>query len=600
MIRPQPCAWFEILVGQDDAFIALAAMAAAGCVEVEWHPVGEPPPASHQALTKEFTELAREYGVYWPTPERTATAERRAPSQALADGLDVLRRWSTRAGALISQLQAAEANAAELDLTAAALREMAASRIDFAALAQAQHGVSAALFALPPDADIAFPPDTIVRSAAVQNERLLLALGAPEAIEAMARTVAEVNGRRARFPDWLQPSAAANLARVDEKRAQVRAAAAALRDAIAATSEAHGLSRALGDIALATWCFEHGGAIDVGDVFARITGWTADRKELVRALESSNARALATFPRPPRGVRPPMVLRNPWWAQPFEVFTRMVGMPGAGGADPSALLAVTVPIIFGYMFGDVGQGLVLAAAGWLVRDRFPVLRLLVPGGLAAAAFGFVFGSVFGREDLIAALWLRPIDYPLPVLVVPIVGGALLLLLGLVLAALEAWWERRLQHWLRDEAPLLLTYGGALAAFATPVGGWIAAAGIAWAVAGALLERTRVAAGLGALGELLEHTVQILINTLSFARVGAFALAHAGLSSAVIALAGSAAHPIVQVLVMVLGNALILIVEGLVVSIQTTRLVLFEFFTRFFRPEGREFRPIAAPPVIFDH
>ncbi len=52
--------------------------------------------------------------------------------------------------------------------------------------------------------------------------------------------------------------------------------------------------------------------------------------------------------------------------------------------------------------------------------------------------------------------------------------------------------------------------------------------------------------------------------------------------------------------LVLGNVLILVVEGLVVSIQTTRLVLFEFFTRFFRAEGREFRPLAAPPVTLDH
>jgi V/A-type H+-transporting ATPase subunit I len=53
-------------------------------------------------------------------------------------------------------------------------------------------------------------------------------------------------------------------------------------------------------------------------------------------------------------------------------------------------------------------------------------------------------------------------------------------------------------------------------------------------------------------------------------------------------------------ILVVGNALILVVEGLVVSIQTTRLVLFEFFTRFFHGEGREFRPLAAPPVSLSH
>jgi V/A-type H+-transporting ATPase subunit I len=107
---------------------------------------------------------------------------------------------------------------------------------------------------------------------------------------------------------------------------------------------------------------------------------------------------------------------------------------------------------------------------------------------------------------------------------------------------------------------------------------------------------RLRAALAGLGELVEKTLQVLINTLSFARVGAFALAHAGLASAVVALAEAAGHGIGFVVVLVLGNVLIIAIEGLIVSIQTTRLVLFEFFTRFFSPEGRAFRPLAPPPV----
>ena len=101
----------------------------------------------------------------------------------------------------------------------------------------------------------------------------------------------------------------------------------------------------------------------------------------------------------------------------------------------------------------------------------------------------------------------------------------------------------------------------------------------------------------ALGELLERTLQLAVNTLSFARVGAFALAHAGLSSAVIALAGIAGHGLGGLLVLILGNLVILILEAMVVSIQTTRLVLFEFFTRFLTGAGRVFRPLPPPPAI---
>jgi V/A-type H+-transporting ATPase subunit I len=98
-----------------------------------------------------------------------------------------------------------------------------------------------------------------------------------------------------------------------------------------------------------------------------------------------------------------------------------------------------------------------------------------------------------------------------------------------------------------------------------------------------------------LGELLERGAQVLINTLSFARVGAFALAHAGLSSAIVALMHASDSIVVRGLVLVAGNLVVLVLEALIVSIQTTRLVLFEFFARFLVAEGRIFHPLPTPP-----
>lgn len=602
MIRPEPARWFEIIVARDDAFIALEALAAAGCVEIEWHGAPEARAAAAMGeLLKDYNALAQRYRPYWPPAATQLAAERRAPTDAIAAALAALRAWAAAAEDSIGALQRCEARLAELALAEAALRELADSRIDFAALAQAKNGVVASLFALPAGVDIEVPDDVLMRAADVQAERLLLAVGPPESIEAMARAVAEANGRRARFPDWLQPTAEANLARVAERRAQEAATAAALRARIDALSAQHEVPRALGDIARATWCFEHGGAIALGDpargqIFARITGWTVDRARVVAALEGCGARALASFPRPPRGARPPLVLRNPWWARPFEVFTKLVGMPAATGTDPSVLLAFVVPLMFGYMFGDVGQGLVLIAVGYALRNRLPVLRLLIPGGIAATAFGFVFGSVFSLEHVIEPLWLVPLEEPLPVLLVPIAGGAVLLALGLLLGLFEAVRQDQLAHWLRADLPVLAVYVGVLAGVAHPAGWALAAAGAVWSIAAAAVHGRRIKSAFAGLGELVERTLQILINTLSFARVGAFALAHAGLASAVVALAAAADNVVVQAIVLVLGNALILAIEGLVVSIQTTRLVLFEFFTRFFRAEGREFRPLAPPPV----
>ena len=98
----------------------------------------------------------------------------------------------------------------------------------------------------------------------------------------------------------------------------------------------------------------------------------------------------------------------------------------------------------------------------------------------------------------------------------------------------------------------------------------------------------------AIQEYIELLLQLFVNTISFVRVGAFALAHTGLSAAVFGLAGVTRTTIGWVIVLVLGNALIICLEGLVVSIQTTRLVLFEFFIRFLRASGRRFRPLPAP------
>ena len=132
-------------------------------------------------------------------------------------------------------------------------------------------------------------------------------------------------------------------------------------------------------------------------------------------------------------------------------------------------------------------------------------------------------------------------------------------------------------------------------FLSPGFQWLALAGGVAFVAGHAVHAGHAAALAYGLGGLVERTLQLLINTLSFARVGAFALAHAGLSSAVSALAPQPDSPVVSALIIVLGNVLIIVLETLIVSIQTTRLVLFEFFARFLTGAGRPFRPLSPPP-----
>jgi V/A-type H+-transporting ATPase subunit I len=240
---------------------------------------------------------------------------------------------------------------------------------------------------------------------------------------------------------------------------------------------------------------------------------------------------------------------------------------------------------------------VIAVAGMLLHRRWPVARLFIAGGAVGMVFGALFGSVFSLHGLIAPLWVDPLANPLPVLMVPLYGGAALLTVGLLLSAVEARWRGELEDWLRGELWLALVYVALVLSVVEVAALYVAAgAAVAYCISRGIASRKPLAA-LAAIAELVERTLQILINTLSFARVGAFALAHAGLSSAIVALMDGASSYAVKALVLVLGNAVVIVLEAMVVSIQTTRLVLFEFFTRFLVAPGRVFSPLPPPPFL---
>jgi V/A-type H+-transporting ATPase subunit I len=278
-----------------------------------------------------------------------------------------------------------------------------------------------------------------------------------------------------------------------------------------------------------------------------------------------------------------------------------MGTPSAGEADPSPLVAVIAPLMFGFMFGDLGQGGVLLLAGLLLHKRYPTLRLLIPGGLMAMVFGVLFGSVFANEQLIPALWLHPIEAPLPVLTVSLAMGASVLCLGLALDALQAHWNGRAVLWWQTRAGLTLSYVSALAALQWTGMIWLCFAGFVWFVIGHGLaaETAKLQQAGSAIAEFAETTLQLLVNTVSFVRVGAFALAHSGLSMAIAGIAEAFESMSATLLVFVIGNLFVLTLEALVVGIQATRLVLFEFFIRFLRAEGRAFHPLVPPEHLPD-
>ena len=595
MIRPRPARWFELLVARDDTTRALEALAATGAVELEARTAALPPSLTElRPLMQQYNELAQRYRAYWPNQGLRASSFPEPPLAALARCIEALRAWAVEAEPLIRRCQQGQTERAELERWRHVLTSLREGLLDADTVPGAP--LQSRLFAFAADN----PPDlsgpALVHTIAGEAESYALAVGTAAQLQALSQQVLAAKGQAHELPQWLAADRASNLAELERRLASSLAQESADQAALAALVERHKLHQALGDAERLHWVLDNVHALESGDLMCWITGWTSTPvgQVLEQAVERSGVRALLRFAPPPTGATAPLLLQNPWWARPFEVFIRALGMPSGAEADASVLLAIAVPLMFGYMFGDVGQGLVIAAAGLLLRRRWPMARLFVAGGLSAAVFGLLFGSVFSLH-LWPAWWLAPLDDPLAVLLVPLVGGAALLTIGLALSAVQAYWRGALGRWLATDAGLVVCYLGLLAAVLQPRALLAAAAGALWFCLGhAGLER-RAGAAAVALAELIERGLQLLINTLSFARVGAFALAHAGLSSAIVALMHATDNAASAAAVLVIGNVVVLVLEGLVVSIQTTRLVLFEFFTRFLQGQGRVFRALALPP-----
>ncbi len=370
--------------------------------------------------------------------------------------------------------------------------------------------------------------------------------------------------------------------------------------------------------------------------FVVISGWVpADGAATVVAMLRAELgdRAVVDVERPEDlpeasdgAARVPILYRNPILLRPFQKLVDFYGTPAYGEIEPTPFFAVSFLLMFGMMFGDVGHGAVLFLAGFLLFRHFPRFLdygiLLMEAGAASAAFGVLYGSVFGLESVLPVLWISPLKDLHRFLGYAVALGVVLVSAGLVLNIVNGWKSGN-----RLEA--LLGPRGLLGAFAY----WVALAllvraflpgsltvppaaifGLAGGFLALLLGRPWLVRCLGRRREpstpvgprwlaLLEGSVELVdsligffANTLSFLRVAAFAAVHAGVFLAVFALADTVARMrfggALSIASLVAGNAVIILLEGLAISVQALRLEYYEFFGKFFRGGGEIYRPFA--------
>lgn len=323
----------------------------------------------------------------------------------------------------------------------------------------------------------------------------------------------------------------------------------------------------------------------------------------------------------------PTLLKNNWFAKPFEMFLGMYGVPKYTDFDPTGFMAFTYCLLFGIMFGDLGQGLVLFILGLVFEKKGQIFGIINRCGITSMIFGFLFGSVFGYEEMLNPVHQSLFGVREKLFDVMAQSSTMLLLIGavaigavLILTTQCMNIVNRFKHHQLGDAIFsqngiagLVFYGGIVFAIvATMLLGWnvlnpvylgifIVLPVISFVMkeplSNAVEHKTvKPEEGWGgyiaqSIFELIDVLLTFVTNSMSYLRVGGFVLSHAGMMLVVMTLVEMTGKAGVAVLIF--GNIFVMVLEGLIVGIQTLRLEYYEMFSRYYDAGGVQFNALSA-------
>lgn len=315
-----------------------------------------------------------------------------------------------------------------------------------------------------------------------------------------------------------------------------------------------------------------------------------------------------------QATKPPTKLKNPKLFRPFEMFIRMYGMPAYHEIDPTIFVALTYSFMFGMMFGDVGQGLCLVVVGFVLYKikKLNLAAIMSLSGVFSTIFGFLYGSIFGFEEILHPIWVNPMKDTMTVLYTAIGFGVVLIIIAMIMNIINSIRAKDVEKTFFDTNGIagLVFYVVVVAVALLAITGHGGPSMIVLFI-GIILpliliflrepltrlikKKSKLIPGskgmffLESFFELFEVLLSYITNTISFVRVGSFALSHAGMMTVVLML-GKAAEAEPNYIIIILGNIFVACLEGLIVGIQVLRLEYYEMFSRFYKGTGKEFKP----------
>lgn len=352
-----------------------------------------------------------------------------------------------------------------------------------------------------------------------------------------------------------------------------------------------------------------------GNKYLYLTGWVPDSKiDDFKDLSEKYYDTTVTV-KDETNQAPPTKLKNNKLFRPFEFLVNMYGAPNYNELDPTPFFAISYMLLYGMMFGDLGQGLVFVLLSFLVDKKNKTFGSLIRRiGFSACFFGLMYGSVFGIETLIPALLIKPFDNIMKVLIASVAFGIGLLLIAYCLGIYNKLVKQKnIEEGIfgkegfaglmmmtsfvililnivnisvipKNVGVVMLIASIVMIIFSKPIAAKIEKRDEVY-------ESTAFDYYVESSFSIIEALLSVFSNLVSFTRVGAFAINHVGLYMAFEVMSKIAGGGIKGIIILILGNILIIGLEGMIVFIQGLRLEFYEMFSKYYQGNGRKFRPI---------
>jgi len=330
------------------------------------------------------------------------------------------------------------------------------------------------------------------------------------------------------------------------------------------------------------------------------------------------------FRDPEEDEKPPTYIKNPPILNKFELLTFKRGIPDYNEIDPTPIYTALFVIMYGMIFGDIGQGAVLLALGLMLNKiRKPLLGISASGinklgtimavsSIPSIIFGFLYGEFF-LHHIFEPLWINPLNNIMDIIVISLIFGLFQIIIGIILNIMNLILKKEYFHaifnW-KGVIGLVYYISGVYLAVQFIIGGTsfsvflkpenvpvlitaLSALGLIFLSPTIILlldekkkEPLSISIVMG-FAEFLEGFISYLTNSISYVRLGAFAVAHAALGETAAILSSSMGAMGAYILM----NVLVIMMEGFAAGIQSLRLIYYEFSTKFYKGTGKAFKPL---------